>query len=254
MAKNYVKGRDWTFIVYPESAPENWRQILDDTHQEWIESPLHDKDVNPDGTPKKPHWHILLHFPGPATIKMVKEVIAPLHTPIPMKVGSTKGLVRYMAHLDNPEKYQYAIDDIKPHNGADIQDYFKLTVTESLKAMKEIFEVIKQKKFDNYIDFLSFCIEQGNDDWFDIAINRNTLAINKMLDSMYQKNKIQAEREEEKLRQVKIDRMIAEGKKEAEEMDKAMKAKKLAKQGLTKTEIADKLGISRQMVYKYLKK
>ena len=27
-----VKGRDWTFIVYPESAPKAWREILDDTH------------------------------------------------------------------------------------------------------------------------------------------------------------------------------------------------------------------------------
>lgn len=42
----YEKGRDWTFIVYPESAPENWREILDETHLRWIESPLHDKDIS----------------------------------------------------------------------------------------------------------------------------------------------------------------------------------------------------------------
>ena len=24
----YEKGRDWTFIVYPESAPDNWRTVL----------------------------------------------------------------------------------------------------------------------------------------------------------------------------------------------------------------------------------
>ena len=44
-----VKGRDWTFIVYPESAPSNWRDTLNKTHLRWIESPLHDKDVNADG-------------------------------------------------------------------------------------------------------------------------------------------------------------------------------------------------------------
>ncbi|MFX4042349.1 Rep family protein [Enterococcus faecalis] len=26
----YEKGRDWTFIVYPESAPDNWRTVLDE--------------------------------------------------------------------------------------------------------------------------------------------------------------------------------------------------------------------------------
>ena len=43
------KGRDWTFVVYPESAPSNWRELLDDTHLRWIESPLHDKDLDADG-------------------------------------------------------------------------------------------------------------------------------------------------------------------------------------------------------------
>lgn len=46
MSEKIIKGRDWAFIVYPESAPENWREILDDTHIRWIESPLHDKDFN----------------------------------------------------------------------------------------------------------------------------------------------------------------------------------------------------------------
>ena len=55
MAKNKkdVRARTWTFILYPESAPENWRYILDGYHIPWVESPLHDKDVNPDGTVKK---------------------------------------------------------------------------------------------------------------------------------------------------------------------------------------------------------
>ncbi|MDF9661329.1 Rep family protein, partial [Bacillus cereus] len=41
------RTRNWTFIVYPESTPENWREIINDLHTPWIESPLHDKDVNP---------------------------------------------------------------------------------------------------------------------------------------------------------------------------------------------------------------
>ncbi|MGF2071860.1 Rep family protein [Enterococcus casseliflavus] len=32
----YEKGRDWTFIVYPESAPDNWRTVLDETHLRWF--------------------------------------------------------------------------------------------------------------------------------------------------------------------------------------------------------------------------
>ena len=41
-----TRAKDWTFIVYPESAPEDWRSILADRLQvKAIISPLHDKDI-----------------------------------------------------------------------------------------------------------------------------------------------------------------------------------------------------------------
>ena len=184
----YEKGRDWTFIVYPESAPDNWRTVLDETHLRWIESPLHDKDMNADGEIKKSHYHILLTFDGPVTEKQVIKLIDPLNTPLPKKVGSARGLVRYMAHLDNPEKYQYSRDEIVGHCVADVESYFELTKTSKMSVMKEIITYIYENKIDNYADFLMICI-QHSDDWFDVAINYNTLAINKMIDGMWLKKK-----------------------------------------------------------------
>lgn len=183
-----IKGRDWTFIVYPESAPENWREILDDTHMKWVESPLHDKDHNDDGEAKKAHWHVLLTADGPITQKAAEKIIAPLNCPSAQKVGSARGLVRYMAHLDNPDKYQYSVEEIIGHSGADVASYFELTYTNKLTAMKEIIRYIYDNEIDNYADFLMICIEHS-DDWFSIAINHNTLAINKMIDGVWQKKK-----------------------------------------------------------------
>lgn len=184
--KKYDKGRDWTFIVYPESAPSNWREVLDETYLRWVESPLHDKDTNPEGEIKKEHWHILLSFDGPVTINAVQKIIAPLNTPEPRKVGSAKGLVRYMAHLDNPEKYQYPIEEIIGHGGADVAEYFKLTATNKLGVMKDMVRFIYENQVDNYADFLMHCIDTS-DDWFDVAVNYNTLALNKMIDAVWQK-------------------------------------------------------------------
>lgn len=186
--KEIVKGRDWTFIVYPESAPENWRTILDETFMRWVESPLHDKDVNADGEIKKPHWHILLSSDGPITQTAVQKIIGPLNCSNAQKVGSAKGLVRYMVHLDNPEKYQYSLDEIVGHNGADVASYFELTATNKLVLMKEMISFIYENNIDNYAEFLMLCIEKS-DDWFNVAINYNTLAINKMIDAIWQKNK-----------------------------------------------------------------
>jgi Plasmid replication protein. len=183
------KGRDWTFIVYPESAPVDWRDILDDTHVRWIESPLHNKDVNPDGTLKKPHWHIMMSWDGPVASGPVRLVSEAVGSYVDVKkVGSARGLVRYMVHMDNPEKYQYDVSEIKGHNGADVQSYFELTATDRLSVMKEIVQFIYDNEITNYATFLMLAItEQDNDDWFSVAVNSNTLAINKMIDAMWQK-------------------------------------------------------------------
>ena len=183
-----VKGRDWTFIVYPESAPISWREILNNTHLRWVESPLHDKDINPDGEIKKAHWHILLTYDGPVNIVAVKKITDKLNAPVPQKISSAKGLVRYMIHLDNPEKFQYSRSDIKGHNGADVASYFELTAINKLMIMKDIVRYIYENEVDNYSDFLMYCIE-NKDDWFDVAINSNTIAINKMIDAVWQKKK-----------------------------------------------------------------
>ena len=148
-----VKGRDWSFIVYPESAPKNWRTILDETFLRWIESPLHDRDVNADGEIKKAHWHILISYEGPVGLSAVQKISDKLNSPLPQKIGSAKGLVRYMIHLDNPEKFPYDKSDIVGHNGADVQSYFEMTVTSKIDLMKDIIKYIYDNKIDNYADF-----------------------------------------------------------------------------------------------------
>lgn len=190
MSEKIIKGRDWAFIVYPESAPENWREVLDETRMRWVESPLHDKDFNPDGTPKKPHWHVMLSADGPITLKAINKIIEPLNTPAPQKVGSGRGMIRYFIHLDNPEKAQYSKDELVGHCGADVESYFELTKTSKMAVMKDIVTFIYDNEIDNYADFLMICIKHS-DDWFDVATNYNTLAINKMIDGMWLKKKNQ---------------------------------------------------------------
>lgn len=180
------KTRNWTFIVYPESAPRNWREILDEQHVRWVESPKHDKDVNPDGEIKKAHYHILLAFDGPMSSKTPADIAKSLNSPIPKAVGSARGLVRYMIHMDNPEKYQYDINEIVGHSGADVQEYFEMTATSKLTTLKEIVRYIHDEQIDNFDDFLQISIDKS-DDWFSIATSHNTLAINKQLDAIWHK-------------------------------------------------------------------
>lgn len=188
MTVNVKRGRNWTIIVYPDSAPDDWRDLLDKYHIQWIESPLHDKDTNPDGTVKKAHWHVLLLFDGNKSYQQVKDITAKLNTVNPQRVESARGMVRYMVHLDNPEKYQYDVKDIKAHGGADIDTLMKPTATNRLQTLKEIITYIHDNQVTNFMDLLMYAI-QNNDDWFNIMADYNTLVITKAIDAQWQKSK-----------------------------------------------------------------
>lgn len=114
--------RNWTIVVYPESAPEDWRDNLNG--MQWVESPLHDKDLNADGTPKKPHWHIMILFDGKKSYEQVKEIADSLNGASPQYVQHITGMIRYFAHLDNPEKVQYDKSKIIGH-GVDVLQYLE---------------------------------------------------------------------------------------------------------------------------------
>ena len=188
MTVNVKRGRNWTIIVYPDSAPDDWKDLLDKYHIPWIESPLHDKDTNPDGTVKKAHWHVLLLFDGNKSYQQVKDITAKLNTVNPQRVESARGMVRYMVHLDNPEKYQYDVKDIKAHGGADIDTLMKPTATNRLQTLKEIITYIHDNQVTNFMDLLMYAI-QNNDDWFNIMADYNTLVITKAIDAQWQKSK-----------------------------------------------------------------
>ena len=176
------RTRSWTFILYPESAPENWREILNELFIQWVESPLHDKDIDPGtGELKKAHWHILLMFPSVKSYEQILEITNKLNTPHPQKAMSAKGVVRYMAHMDNPEKYQYNKDEIKAYGGADIAELLRPSSGEKREMMIEIKKVIREKQITEYIDLLDV-LEEIDLDLMDFAFN-NTIAFNSMVRS-----------------------------------------------------------------------
>lgn len=115
---NYEKSRDtrvrnFATVVYPESAPDNWQDILARHCVPSFISPLHDKDINPFGEPKKPHYHVVLMFDGKKSISQVKEIFDTINGVGVEVVKSIRGYARYLCHLDNPEKAQYEPSDVR---------------------------------------------------------------------------------------------------------------------------------------------
>ena len=162
-----MKSKFWCFIAYPESAPENWKDILSERGLCFAVSPLHDLDINADGSKKKEHWHIILEYPGPTTEKCVSEVAKLVNGTRVFKVENLRGMYRYLAHLDNPEKAQYDIQKVEKYGGFELD----LTVTEVNRIIKEILEDVESESIIEYSDLVDLYREIGDNDKFDIVSN-----------------------------------------------------------------------------------
>lgn len=178
-----TRTRTWTIVMYPESAPSNWRDLIDSFHIEWIESPLHDKDLNADGEIKKAHWHVLLMFGGVKTYEQVRELTEVLNCPSPQKCHNAKALVRYMAHLDNPEKAQYNAVDIKAHGGVDIAEMLRPSSSERYVLVREMRNFIRDNKIMEFQDLLDYAADYRFDDWFPLLCDNSTILVTNYIKS-----------------------------------------------------------------------
>lgn len=161
-----TRHRGWVFLVYPESAPENWRELLEVEQVPCLVSPLHDQDENADGTPKKPHHHVLALWDNPTTYESAKAladlvggVIPPKNpkpgTPKPW-VQSTRAAARYLCHLDNADKAQYSPDQVLQMNGAEFFDIIASAADDD-DELDKIFDFIDEHSVVSFAEFVRWC-------------------------------------------------------------------------------------------------
>lgn len=188
MSKKEIKKRNWAFIVYPESAPENWIEILQNLGVQGCISPLHDKDINPDGSPKKAHYHVLVTYDGPKSFNSVNEYVSSLNQPIPIAIESVRGQYRYFTHEDNPEKAQYNKSDIRTLNGFSIRDFVELTKSEVNNILKELQSMIRECDIFEYCDLMDKLFDEDLSDYYDVACS-HTYFLEKYISSKRNKAK-----------------------------------------------------------------
>ena len=182
-----IKKRNWGAVIYPESAPKDWLEILQLKGLSFAVSPLHDKDINPTGEVKKAHYHIILCFPGPTTDKTVNDIIVKeLGQPIAIPLESVRGYYRYFTHKDNPEKYQYKSSDIQLFNAFDVTDI--MNNFEVYQSLREIQTLIIENNILEYCDLLDFLMINDKPELWNVA-SSHTLVLNTYITSKRHKLK-----------------------------------------------------------------
>ena len=185
MAENKSRGagrtRNYATVVYPESAPDNWREILVQAKVPCFVSPLHDKDVNADNSPKKAHFHVNVMFDAVKTKEQATELFKSFGGVGCEVVNSERSYARYLCHLDNPEKAQYPIDEVVSYGGA---DYIQVigSAADKAKAIREMIAFINEEDITCYADVLEFASTQRSD-WFDCLINSGSYVVKEYIKS-----------------------------------------------------------------------
>ena len=182
------RSKHFTFIMYPESSPSNWKELLKSTHIRSAVSPLHDKDLNPTGDEKKPHYHVMLEYDSLKSYDQVIDFLGEIFLggyTIPQIVQSPVGMIRYFIHKDNPEKHQYNWADISVYNGFDLSKFDSYTENEIDHIISEITIFIDDNNILEYADLLATVRDPDYghfEDWYRI-IRKNTLLFNTYITS-----------------------------------------------------------------------
>lgn len=143
--------KNWTFILYPESATKDWRLGLEASKKGFMISPVHDKDTDKEGNLKKPHYHIVISDPRGMSYNTAQKISSRIGGVRPESVISEKGMKEYMTHKGHEEKYQYNESDIVCGNGLTLEAFENDAEVDDTASL---FLYIASKGFTEYSDLI----------------------------------------------------------------------------------------------------
>lgn len=184
------RTRNYATVVYPESAPENWQDILAGYYIPAFISPLHNQDVDPYAMddhgnkivkPKKPHYHVMIMYDSVKTIEQATEVLSSIGGVGVEIVNSVRGYARYLCHLDNPEKYQYDKGFVKSLYGADYEETIGLALDKYI-AIREMVCFCRDNAILAYSELFRYAMDHRQD-WFRVLCDNGTVVMKEYLKS-----------------------------------------------------------------------
>lgn len=171
------KGKNFGIILYPDNP--DLMNVLKHVKQyacvyEWTWfAILHDKDkaeTEANEEEKKPHYHLVLIQDGTKTVGyMANRLKLPDGYPFIEPVNANpRGMLRYLVHMDNQEKYQYSPNEVV--GSEDYTTYLNgLSRTRNADDSRRAFITLADS-YDyapTYLQLMKDCQELGLGRWFD---------------------------------------------------------------------------------------
>lgn len=187
-----TRRHNWNAIGYPESMPPDWLDILRDSPCQGFVSPLHDKDVNADGEPKKPHHHIIISFSNVKTYDDAKGIFDRIGAVMPPKnpakwqpkpwVEDMRAELRYFLHLDQPSKAQYDISGVQTWGGVDYESLI-MTTSDDDEVIYEIMDFCDKYDVASYARLCQY-VRKHRPEWRRVVLRSGAVPLSRYLRSV----------------------------------------------------------------------
>lgn len=140
--KENVRSRKFRLLLYPDCPAHVEALKLIELYPKYSYI-LHDKDKLEDGSLKKPHWHVSIWFSNAKWRDALSKELGVEPNYIQPSNNSTHDL-RYLVHADDPDKFQYDVNEIHTN--------MKIDIEKALTDVNEEEKVIKILDILNSID------------------------------------------------------------------------------------------------------
>lgn len=203
------KAQNFTFLIYPDSAQENWKELLEELGQPIAISPLHDMDKAELGGFKKSHYHCIYRANNNVTADSVrKKIQRKLGVKAVAKVqivDNIQNMYLYLTHESKDavakNKHVYDKKDIVLLNNFDIERYIVFDVEELSEKFDIICDIILDNELANMVQLMTFLKENGTEYGFTNrrlirkVVESRTGLLRLYFDGVYQEQRNKIERE-----------------------------------------------------------
>lgn len=124
---------------------------------------LHDKDVDIDGNPKKPHYHVVLCYEKSTSLGQVESRFPNLESNLIQAMNNRREAVRYLCHITEDAKaegkhiYEQSLLFGSPRI---IGKHYTEDATSSLEIILDYIDLANRAEL-NYTTLMRWCIEQN---------------------------------------------------------------------------------------------
>lgn len=174
-----TKKRNYTFLVYPDSAPDNWIELLDSMQIPAVISPLHESDPESDFE-CKPHYHVVICMTSPIPISQALTYCYSVggvpnlnNNYLYFVVGDQCKMLRYLCHLDeHGKKPLYDTSGVIVLGPLDYEELIKLS-GDDCEMLIDITFFVREQHITNFSKF-QYWTAQNNPKWFRLIAQRAT--------------------------------------------------------------------------------